>query len=146
MTKKINGTYWRIGELAEHIGLSYGQVYNLISNRQKLLKLGTVILIPDSVAQEIIAQYKGNKAVQKDKDGSMAIYQVANALNMGQAIVYQLIQLGLPTVTVGKKKRIENHIFTLIENVIREYQEKYQCVPTGKIPEIYSRIKEKIRN
>lgn len=139
MSLEFNGKYWRINDLAEKLGLTYGKTYSLIANRDDIIKIGMTLLIPDMVAKEIISSHKGNMAE------TMSLSQAAQLLGTGSQTIYQLLQLGLPYVKHGKKKRIEKHVYEVVGSVIRKYQEQYSCIPEKKIKEIYDEIKRDLK-
>lgn len=145
MALELNGKFWRIDEIASRLGYSYSQVYHMLGNVGGLLKIGTTILVPDPIAQDIFAGNPCRKAEDRDVQ-TMSISKVASSLNMGQEVVYKLIQLGLPTVVIGKKKRIANDVFEAIEPAVRDAQDQYGCVPMHAVANIWGRIKDKLKS
>lgn len=135
---RFEGIYWTIKELAKKTGCSYAQIYSIISNRPEIKNVGSMKFVPDNIAQEII----GN--MTKSNNASIALSIAASKLNIGVGVIYQLVQLGLPTVKIINKQKLSKTTFEILESVIREYQEKYKCIPYNKIPDIYKQVMEKL--
>lgn len=133
----MDGTYWTIKELAKKTGLKYIQVYNLLSEYNGIVNIGSMKFVPDHIAQEIIN-------LPNMQEETVALTVAARELNIGRSIIYQLVNLGLPTVRVIKKRRITKKTYGILESVIREYQEQYKCIPNEKIPDVYKNVMERL--
>lgn len=137
---ELLGRYWRVSELATTIGMSYFQTYQIVRNEDRLERVGTTLLIPDDLAQELIDKYTATP-----KENLIPVTKAASSLGVPVATIYQLIQLGLPTVPRFKTKRIEKNVFNLLKSVIRKWQDQYSCIPGNSISAIMDEIKERLK-
>lgn len=138
---ELNGKYWTIQELANEAGIKYIQLYTLIQKHNvPVIKLGQTFLVENTHAQELIDMYK------KIMHDSVTYNHAIKDLHIGHHVLYKLKNLGLPVITMGNRSFIPNNVYEVLKNVIREYQEKYKCIPRNKAKEIIQEITNRLDN
>lgn len=62
MPVELNGKFWGLDELAGKVSIKYNTLYMRLVRTEGLIRIGKIILVPDALAQEILAKEEKKKA------------------------------------------------------------------------------------
>lgn len=110
MPTTINGTYWTVRELAETLNVDAGLIMRSFPKGYDMPRIGNIWLIPDDIAQEIIAARKA--------EGDMVpFYYTQQITGLSNRILRQLARDGFPhtTTRIGVPTFKREHVEILAE-------------------------------
>lgn len=135
MPIKINGIFWTVRELSELVDKHYTTIYMALKDNPSVINTDIGILIPNSVAQEYLAQ---------DSTNYIGLREACTFFNVGFLTLKNMVKLGLPVIKVGNMDKIlKRHMPIIKEAIDKRKKIKFSMKKQIEaVKEIQQKIKE----